>query len=158
MLGACIAARDCILVTGATTGLPFEAAVGAAAEGGLVVGISPAADREGHLALGLPLEAHHFVLFTGFGFKGRNILNVRACDAVVVVGGGMGTLNEFTAAFDEGKVVGVLQGTGGVADEVEYITRICGRSPEPLVLSCDPVRVIDGVMLALRRSRRPGGS
>ena len=58
-------------------------------------------------------------MFTGFGYKGRNVVLVRSVDIVLVVAGGMGTLNEFTIAVDEGKVVGVLTGTGGIADEVE---------------------------------------
>jgi hypothetical protein len=33
----------------------------------------------------------------------------------------MGTLNEFTIAHDEGKIIGCLIGTGGVADESDYL-------------------------------------
>ena len=142
-LGRAIARAGCILVTGATHGLPMEAARGAASESGFVVGISPAENRDAHRTLGMPEEAHDFILFSGFGYKGRNILNIRACDAVVTVGGSMGTLNEFTIAFDEGKALGALVGSGGVSDGVEEILRICGRDGKGrIVLEADPAALV----------------
>ena len=107
-LGCEIGKSGAILVTGATTGLPLKAAEGAHSLGGFVIGVSPAQNKKEHVELGLPLEPHNFILYTGFGFKGRNVLNVRACDAVITVGGSLGTLNEFTIAYDEGKLLGVL--------------------------------------------------
>jgi SLOG cluster4 family len=55
--------------------------------------------------------------------KGRNVVLVRSCDIVLFVAGAMGSLNEFTIAHDEGKVIGCLTGTGGVADEANYLLR-----------------------------------
>ena len=46
---------------------------------------------------------------------------VRSCDIVMFVAGAMGSLNEFTIAHDEGKVIGCLRGTGGVADQADYL-------------------------------------
>ncbi|MFN2531187.1 MAG: hypothetical protein ABR555_07815, partial [Pyrinomonadaceae bacterium] len=64
----------------------------------------------------LRLDACDTVVFTGFGLKGRNVVLVRSCDIVIFIAGAMGSLNEFTIAHDEGKVMGCLTGTGGVAD------------------------------------------
>ncbi len=59
------------------------------------------------------------IIFTGFGYKGRNVINVRCADIVLILGGATGTLNEFTIAYDEGKIIGVLEGSGGIADHIE---------------------------------------
>jgi uncharacterized protein (TIGR00725 family) len=50
-LGKTIAVRDCILVTGATSGFPDIVSRTARAHGGLTVGVSPAASREEHTKL-----------------------------------------------------------------------------------------------------------
>jgi len=67
------------------------------------------------------------LVYTGFGLKGRNVVLVRSCDVVLFVAGAMGSLNEFTVAHDEGKVIGCLTGTGGVADESEYLLQKFGK-------------------------------
>ena len=111
---------DLLLLTGATTGVPDAVSRAVRARGALTIGVSPAHNAREHTDVcKLPLDACDAIIFTGFGYKGRNVVLVRSVDIVLVVAGGMGTLNEFTIAVDEGKVVGVLTGTGGIADEVE---------------------------------------
>ena len=46
---------------------------------------------------------------------------MRSSDIVLVVAGGIGTLNELTIAIDEGKIIGALEGSGGVADETRRL-------------------------------------
>jgi hypothetical protein len=53
---------------------------------------------------------------TGMGFM-RNTLTVRAADAVIMISGGIGTLNELTVAYEDKPTV-ILEGTGGWADRV----------------------------------------
>ena len=121
-LGAEIARLDLLLLTGATTGIPDAVSREARARGAFTIGVSPAHNAREHAdAYKMPLDACDAIIFTGFGYKGRNVVLVRSADIVLVVAGGMGTLNEFTIAVDEGKVVGVLTGTGGIADEVERL-------------------------------------
>ncbi len=118
-LGRSIAARDAILLTGATTGLVYTAGKAAHDAGALHVGISPAHDEREHVErFHLPTDACDAIIYTGFGLKGRNVVLVRSCDVVLFVAGSIGSLNEFTIAYDEGKVIGCLTGTGGVADEI----------------------------------------
>jgi uncharacterized protein (TIGR00725 family) len=150
-LGEVIADRHCVLVTGATTGLPALVSRAARARGGLAVGISPAASLQEHRSsFDLPDDDADFIVFTGFGLKGRNVINVRSSDIVVIIGGGIGTLNEFTVAFDEGKVIGVLEGTGGVADQVKAIAALSRKSVEPeLVFESNPEKLIDLCLKAL---------
>jgi uncharacterized protein (TIGR00725 family) len=147
-LGAAIAKRGFVLLTGATTGLPDIVSRAAGAHGGLTIGISPAANREEHVTeWGLPPDGAQVIIYTGFGLKGRNVINIRASDIVIIFGGGMGTLNEFTIAYDEGKVIGVMRGSGGVADHIDAIMDFAGKpamrckvlfdeDPESLIESC----------------------
>jgi uncharacterized protein (TIGR00725 family) len=121
-LAKAIAARDVILLTGATTGVVYEVGQRAHALGTFHVGISPAANRQEHVEnFKLPVDACDVLVYTGFGLKGRNVVLVRSCDIVIFIAGAMGSLNEFTIAHDEAKVIGCLTNTGGVADEVEYL-------------------------------------
>jgi len=68
-----------------------------------------------------PIDYTDVLIFTGSGLMGREISNIRSCDIVIIVGGRSGTLGEFSIAYDEGKLIGVLTGTGGIAD---FITEI----------------------------------
>ncbi len=121
-LARAVAARDVILLTGATTGVVYAAGKQARSAGALHIGISPAGNEKEHLEhYQLPTDACDVLIYTGFGLKGRNVVLVRSCDIVLFIAGAMGSLNEFTIAHDEGKVIGCLTNTGGVADEVEYL-------------------------------------
>jgi hypothetical protein len=134
-LGAAIAKADCILITGATTGLPDLVAKSFREQGGFAVGISPAENPHEHIArYGLPESGADVIVYTGFGYKGRNVVNIRSSEIVVLFGGATGTLNEFTIAYDEGKIIGVLEGSGGVADHIREIIEFCKKPTAGAVL------------------------
>jgi uncharacterized protein (TIGR00725 family) len=127
-LGATLAARDCVCVTGATTGLPELVSRAVRNHKGLTIGISPAMSLEEHVNLyKLPADCAEVIIFTGFGLKGRNVINIRSSDIVIIFGGAMGALNEFTIAYDEGKIIGVLEGSGGIADHINEIIRFTAK-------------------------------
>ncbi len=108
-----------ILVTGATNGIPDFAAKGAKDEGGVVIGMSPAASYQHHVkTYKLPTDYYDTIIFTGFDYSGRNLLLTKSADAVIIICGGFGTLNEFTIALEDNKPIGVLTGTGGTAEEI----------------------------------------
>ena len=124
-LGQAIANRDVILLTGATTGLVHLVGKAAHDAGALHIGVSPASDADEHVArYKLPVDACDAIIYTGFGLKGRNVVLVRSCDVVLFVAGSIGSLNEFTIAYDEGKIIGCLTGSGGVADEVARLLEV----------------------------------
>lgn len=146
-IGREIAKNDYILITGATTGLPYEAAKGAKQENGLVVGISPAISKEEHEKIGMPFDYHDIIIYTGFGKKGRNVINIRACDAVVFVGGRIGTLNEFTIAYDEGKTIGILEESGGMSDKIKEIVEIANKeTAAKIIYDTDPKKLIKNLL------------
>jgi uncharacterized protein (TIGR00725 family) len=144
-LAAAFAARDVVLFTGATTGLIYEVGKAARSAGVFHVGISPGDSKEEHSErYQLPVDACDVLVYTGFGLKGRNVVLVRSCDVVLFVAGAMGSLNEFTIAHDEGKVIGCLTGTGGVADEVDYlIQKFSKKTGARVFQNNDPAALLD---------------
>jgi len=144
-MGRVIAARGCVLVTGACPGLPHDAVKGAKSAGGIVVGISPALNFEEHcIKYHSPYEGYDMLVYTGSGLMGREIENIRSCDLVVFMGGRSGTLGEFAIAYDEGKVIGILQGTGGIADRMDTIVRLVEKETGAhIVYSRKPEELFD---------------
>lgn len=154
-LGQAIARRDCIIVTGACPGLPHDAVLGAKAAGGLTVGVSPGHNFAEHtIKYDSPSEGYDVIIYTGSGLMGREITGVRSCDIVVLVGGRSGTLGEFSIAYDEGKLIGVLEGTGGIAEHVRTLVEVINKETgAQVVYDGDPVRLIDA-LVELEASRR----
>lgn len=144
-----------IVLTGATTGLPYYAARAAKEAGGVSIGFSPAASRLSHVKkYKLPLDAFDTVLYTGFEYTGRNLLLVRSSDAVIMVGGRIGTLNEFTIAIEEKKPIGVLMGTGGMTTEVEHVLKAARRTRANMVFDTDPKKVVEKVLAMVEAKYR----
>jgi uncharacterized protein (TIGR00725 family) len=142
-LGRLIAERNGIVVTGATTGAPFWAAKGAKMAGGIVIGISPAASKQHHVkSYRLPTDYHDLIIYTGFGYSGRNLFLIRSSDAVITVGGRLGTLNEFTDAFEDHKPQGVLLGEGGTTDMLPEILKVAHRGSGKVVFETEPKALI----------------
>ena len=152
-LGTVLAQHGCILVTGATTGLPDMVAKAFRKCGGFALGISPAQDRKEHLErYGLPDDGADVIVYSGFGYKGRNVINVRSTDLVIIFGGATGTLNEFTIAYDEGKIIGILEESGGVADHIKEIVEFCKKPTRGLVIfNKDPEKLVEMCLEALAR-------
>jgi len=144
-LGRAIAEHGCVLITGGSPGLPYAAARGAQAAGGLSIGISPGLSREEHEhRFRSPSDAYDTLIFTGSGLMGREVLNIHSSDIVVIAGGRSGTLGEFAIAYDEGRLIGVLTNSGGIADQVEKLARLCRKDTGAVVLyDYDPVRLVN---------------
>ena len=151
-LARALAERPMLLLTGATTGIVYVVGKAAHDAGILHVGISPANDSAEHIErYKLPIDACNLIVYTGFGLKGRNVVLVRSCDIVLFIAGAMGSLNEFTIAHDEGKVIGCLTGTGGVADEVEYLLKKFSKTTNARVFQDeDPGKLLDTCLNELR--------
>lgn len=156
-LGRIIAGREVILLTGATTGLVYEVGKAARAAGAFHIGISPANHGREHVErYGLPEDACDTMIHTGFGLKGRNVVLVRSCDVVLFIAGSIGSLSEFTIAYDEGKVIGCLSGTGGVADKIEEVVRTFPKQTNARVFyQDDPVKLLEACLEAARRGLQP---
>jgi len=143
-----------IVVTGATTGIPYWAAIGAKEEGGISIGVSPAASEIAHVrSYRLPTDYFDLIIYTGFEYSGRNLLLVRSADAIITICGRIGTLNEFTIAFEDKKVIGVLEETGGTADMIRTIVEKGQRGPGKIVYDTDPKRLVKKVIEQVKKEK-----
>lgn len=145
LLGAELGRRGHILINGACPGLPNEAMLAAKKAGGLTIGISPAFSQYEHENEYLSPHDHDIIMFTGLGFMERDIINIRSSDAIIIIGGGIGTLNEFTIAYDEGRPTGIITNSGGISNSIPHIVEeLCHRTiPPNMVFDDDPVRLLE---------------
>ncbi len=128
----------------------MEATIGAKELGGNTVGVSPAINLKEHIEdYKYPSDVFDSIIFTGTGYKGRNVTLVRSCDAVISVQGMIGTLNELTIAYDEKKIVGLFLGTGGASDIFIDILKKMGKPTENVIYSDNPNLIVQKIIEAL---------
>ncbi|MEK7496015.1 MAG: hypothetical protein AAB616_00935 [Patescibacteria group bacterium] len=156
-IGREIVRHNAVLVDGATTGFPFWAAKGAKKEGGIVIGLSPAATEKEHIQnYQLPTEYHDMIIYTGFNYSGRNLLLIRSSDAVIFGCGRMGTLNEFTITFEDKKPIGILQGDWETDELFKELIEKSHRAKEmegKIVFDSDPKRLLDKLVEIIEKEK-----
>lgn len=153
-IGREIVRQNCILITGATSGVPYYAAQGANRAGGVSIGFSPAASESEHKKVyKLPLDEFDVMVYTGFDYSGRNLLMTRAADALIVVCGRMGTLNEFTIAYEDRKPIGVLSGSKGTADLIGHLLKHPHKKRGKIIYDTDPKKLVQKVVEYLKKGR-----
>lgn len=153
-VGREIIRQNAVLVTGATSGIPYWAAKGAKEEGGISIGISPAASEVAHVkSYKLPVDYFDLIMYTGFDYSGRNLLLVRSTDAVITICGRMGTLNEFTIAFEDRRPQGVLIGSGGTADSLKEIVEKMHRGTGKIVYESEPKKLVEEVIKMIEKEK-----
>ncbi len=146
-LGHEIVRQGGIIVTGATTGFPLWSAMGAKEEKGISIGISPAANEREHVeTYRLPLDYMDLIMYTGFGFPGRDLLFTRSCDAIILGCGRIGTIHEFTIAFEDGKTIGVLEGDWNTSDTLKEIIERGNRPNDKIIFDRDPKILVQKVI------------
>ncbi len=143
-VGREIARQGAIITTGATTGFPLYAAMGAKDECGFSIGFSPAATEREHLEVyKLPLEYMDVIVYTGFGYSGRDLLLVRSSDAVVIGCGRIGTLNEFSVAFEDRRPIGILEGSWQTDEILQTIMESAHRPNNKVIRDSDPKALVE---------------
>jgi uncharacterized protein (TIGR00725 family) len=146
-LGKEVIRQGGILITGATTGFPLWGSMGAKEENGVVIGLSPGINEREHVeTYRLPLDYTDLIIYTGFGFAGRDILFTRSCDAVLIGCGRIGTIHEFTIAFEDNKPIGILEGAWATADEFKAIIKGGNRPADHVVFDSDPKKLVEKVI------------
>lgn len=142
------------VLTGATTGVPYWAAIGAKEAGGISIGMSPAVSEVAHIkTYHLPIDYYDIIIYTGFEYTGRNLILTRASDAVIIICGRLGTLNEFTIAFEDQKPIGILTGTGGMADQLKDIVAKGNRGPGKIIYDSDPEKLVKKVIELVKKEK-----
>lgn len=154
-LGGILAEHGCVVTTSAVSGFPMWAARGAKQSGGMTVGFSPASNLYEHeTAYRLPTENLDVIVYTGFGYAGSDLLLMRSSDAIVFGCGRIGTIHEFTVAFQDRKPIGILEGNW---DTVELLRDIMARDIERphdnIVFDKDPNRLVEQLIAVVKRER-----
>ena len=159
-IGRRIAELGHTLITGGCPGLPYEAVLGAYDIKGKCIGFSPAVDMGEHY------ERYHFPI-TGFAElvyvprnyphagndhtdndqmckKYRNIESVGAVQAAIIISGRMGTMDEFILAYEFGKNIGILEGSGGTNELIpELVLKAAKASKSKIIREANPVLLVD---------------
>ena len=156
-IGREIALQGGIIVTGATTGFPMYAAMGAKDECGFSIGLSPAGNEQEHLQMyQLPTDYMDVVIYTGFGYAGRDLLMIRAADAVIIGPGRIGTLNEFSVAFEDRRPIGILEGSWETADLIKEVIRQAHRPNDKIIFDSNPKRLVERLIeMVLKGKEKP---
>jgi uncharacterized protein (TIGR00725 family) len=158
-VGAAIAQAGHALMTGATVGLPNYAAEGYKEAGGkMSFGISPASSKVEHVRkYRLPTEAYDVILYSGLHYVGRDSLLITSSDAVVSIGGRLGTLHEFTIAMESDTPIGFLQGAGGISEQIGAIMSLAQpiHSGAIVLFDTDPDDLVRDLTKSLDRELGP---
>lgn len=157
-VGAAIAKAGHSLMTGATTGLPDDAAIGYKKAGGVMsLGLSPASTKVEHvMKYRLPIKNYDSILYTGLHYGGRDALLINSADAVVSIGGRLGTLHEFTIAAETHTPIGVLDGSGGISDQISGLLKLLPNvKVDYVIYESDPDQLIEKLTKLLDKIHKP---
>lgn len=145
-LGESLGQIGCTVITGASTGLPYEAAHTAHAHGakiwGFSKGLNQAAQQQFTPTHDLTMYEKLVYIPRDYEFaqnelvcmKYRNVTSTATCDAGIIIAGRWGTMNEFTNLYDMGKVIGILAGSGGIADELPELSKKISKQSKAIIL------------------------
>ncbi len=153
-VGREIGRQNHVLITGATTGVPYFSAMGCNEVGGFNIGFSPASTEEQHLkAYKLPLDPFNIMVYTGADYVGRDVTMTKSADAVIIICGRTGTLHEFTVAIETKKIIAVLEGTGGMADKIRGIIESYCKSANKIIYERDPKKIVKKVIEEVKKQK-----
>jgi len=143
---------DVQISTGATSGFPLYVAQGYKENGkGFSIGLSPAASKREHLDVyKMPLEHNDVVIYTGFGFPGRDMMLVRSSDAIIIGCGRIGTIHEFTVAWESDMPIGILEGEWATSKVIHDIMDNSNRTNAKVVFDADPKKLVEKVIALVR--------
>lgn len=154
-LGELIASKGYEAATGTSIGVPHIVILKAKELGAKTIGFSPDSNPDGHI------QRYDNAALSGFdnvffikGFTKRSLKFICSCDAIIVLGGRMGTLSEYAIAFEENKPIGVLTGKGGIANHLRKITAHCNKHRnEPVFFYDDAEKLFRRLVEYLSKSQ-----
>ncbi len=163
-LGKELAKKNITVLTGASIGLPYEVALAAHKLDAEIWGYSQFTDYQTQLKqladcdpsifnkiFYIPTD-YEFVSDFNITRKYRNVSSTANSDAGIIISGRWGTMNEFTNLHDMGKVIGVLTGTGGIADEIPGLMKKINKpSNAKVIFNDDPEKLVKEVIEELEK-------
>jgi uncharacterized protein (TIGR00725 family) len=157
-IGREIARQGAQLMTGATSGFPMYSAEGAKEAGGFSFGLSPAASKKEHEEVyRLPLKALDAVVYTGFGFPGRDLMLVRSSDAMIIGCGRIGTIHEFTVAWEANMPLGIVEGEWATDEVIKNIMKNSNRLNPNVIFEKDPKKLVEKLIEMVKKQEVDGG-
>src|SRR5262249_34953166 len=93
------------------------------------------------------------IIYTGFGFPGRDLLFTRSCDALLIGCGRIGTIHEFTIAYEDGKPIGILEGPWTMADQIRDIVEKGNRPGDRIIYDSDPKKLVERLVAMVEADR-----
>ena len=156
-IGVEVARQGAALISGATTGIPIWAAKGCKEAGGLSIGISPALSKQEHLEKWkLPTDFMDVIMYVGGGYAYRDVVMVRSADALAIGPGRIGTIHEFTTAFEDNKPIGVLTGPWDTDDEIKEILTKSHRAGDnkKIIYDADPSKLVKRLIELVKVDRK----
>jgi len=145
-IGEEIARRGAIVICGGRGGVMKAAAKGALRAGGITVGILPSMSKD---------EANEYIKIiipSGCGPVMRGSLIIRAADAIITIGGGVGTLGEIACAYAHKKPIIGLRGSGGWTDKL-VDTYLDDRKLVKIAGGCSAKEVVDIAFDQIKQNR-----
>lgn len=120
-----LVSKDITLVTGGCTGIPAICIEEAYKLGGKTIGYFPSNGElnQNSIPGNHSLDFYSEINFAQ-GFTARSLEMIKNVDAAIVLNGRIGTLSEFGIAIEEGLPLLVLEGTGGITDELQNLTKL----------------------------------
>jgi uncharacterized protein (TIGR00725 family) len=92
------------------------------------------------------------IIPTGIGFA-RNFITAYSADVAIVVGGGAGTYIEACVAYQKGKPIVALTGTGGTADKIAD-TFLDDRKTVKVISASSPKDAVDQALDHARNGKK----
>lgn len=161
-VGRALSKYKTIIITGACSGLPYLAAYQGSKNGNPVWGYSPKFDLNGQRELTPKddLSIYKKIIFIPRDFefskneqvckKYRNVISTANCDAGIIISGRWGTMNEFTNLYDMGKIIGVVTDSGGIADELQILSKkINKKSKAKILFDNSPKNIVQKIISEL---------
>ena len=127
-IAAYLAKKGMTVVTGGCSGIPALCIEEAHRLGAKTIGYFPLKDQQDYIDRQHEQNIHcidfystaHFIA----GFTARSLEMIKNVDAAIVLNGRIGTLSEFGIAVEEGLPLAVIEGTGGITDELQHLTKL----------------------------------
>lgn len=164
-LGKALGKYNLTLITGGGKGIPYQVVSEAKKKNGKIKiwAFPPVLDKESLKAYTTDdISIYDKITYIpeNYVFSGsvhacrlyRNQVATNTCDAGIIISGRWGTLNEFTNLQEGGKVIGVLTGTGGIADELpNIVSKVQKQNTATVIFSDNSDELIQNMLKELTK-------
>lgn len=93
------------------------------------------------------------IVYTGFGYPGRDLILTRSSDAIFFGCGRIGTIHEFTIAFEDKKPIGILEAEWETDEVIRTILAKAHRPNDRIVFDTDPKALVERVIELVKKDK-----